>query len=218
MVLSRQVFTLKILYNRCPTGNSFLYLQPMSESDFLCSFTFHQEEFAWQVEITKIHSRLTKHRLKGKRSLITKTVSLFLASGGSFRGGNQSKVPSVIILPLGNLKKSTIRYELLNFHLLRFFQIQKRCEFLNRKDPSLDRLMITDFHFVCQVLRAKFRCSLGSCKRPGNELQHQQDFRKSHLHYQNLPKGTTFLTKIILKGETQYFTEEGVVKIYIHSV
>ena len=72
----------------------FFVLQPMSESDFLCSFTFHQEEFAWQVEITKIHSRLTKHRLKGKRSLITKTVSLsFWLQGGHFGEGISQKCP-----------------------------------------------------------------------------------------------------------------------------
>ena len=82
---------------------------------------------------------LNKTPTKRQKIIDNKNCFSSLASGGSFRGGNQSKVPSVIILPLGILlKKSTIRYELLNFHLLRFFEIQKRCEFLNRKDPSLD--------------------------------------------------------------------------------
>ena len=111
MALSRTtVFTLHILYNVHLSLTHF-FLCSLSESDFLCSFLFINE-FAWQVEITKIHSDSVENTAKKtkRQKIIDNKNCFFEASGGSFRGGNQSKVPSVIILPFGTKYLPKKRY------------------------------------------------------------------------------------------------------------
>ena len=134
MALSRTtVFTLHILYN-----------VHLSLTHFLCSLA-KVIFFVLFCSSTSLHGKQKSRRFiptlqkntakKTKRQKIIDNKNCFFeASGGSFRGGNQSKVPSVIILPFGTkyLPKKRYSNQLSSFRQTLGERIQKRCESLNR--------------------------------------------------------------------------------------